>query len=158
MDDGKHDILPVAGAILDHARVPVTLPRHSDADMRRDGSTTAPTVPTQPSMSAEECTAHQDSLAASASTRLTSARRTPSQPRVNPSTVEKRNRRWPRRERDPRLRGPDKRPQGAALSVGCFCLCFSSIAQCAAPARKVRDAVNALPILCFSHIAGAGDG
>ena len=58
----------------------------------------------------------------------------------------------------PTDRGPDKRPQGAALSVGCFCLCFSSIAQRAAPARKVRGAVNALPILCFSHIAGAGDG
>jgi hypothetical protein len=55
-------------------------------------------------------------------------------------------------------RGPDKRPQGAALSVGCFCLCFSSIAQRAAPARKVRGTVNALPIPCFSHIAGAGDG
>ena len=61
MDDGKHDILPVAGAILDHARMPVTLPRQSDADMRRDGSTTAQTVPNPPSMSAEECTAHQDS-------------------------------------------------------------------------------------------------
>ena len=58
----------------------------------------------------------------------------------------------------PTDRGLDKRPQGAALSVGCFCLCFSSIAQRAAPARKVRGAVNALPILCFSHIAGAGDG
>lgn len=58
----------------------------------------------------------------------------------------------------PTDRGPDKRPQGAALSVGCFCLCFSSIAQSAAPARKVRGAVNALPILGFSHIAGAGDG
>ena len=59
---------------------------------------------------------------------------------------------------EPTDRGPDKRPQGAALSVGCFCLCFSSIAQCVAPARKVRGAVNALPVLCFSHIAGAGDG
>ena len=57
MDDGKHDILPVAGAILDHARMPVMLPRQSDADMRRDGSTTAQTVPNLPSMSAEECTA-----------------------------------------------------------------------------------------------------
>lgn len=60
--------------------------------------------------------------------------------------------------REPTERGPDKRPQGAALSIGCFCLCFSSIAQRAAPARKVRGTVNALPIPCFSHIAGAGDG
>ena len=59
---------------------------------------------------------------------------------------------------EPTDRGPDKRPQGAALSVGCFCLAFSLIRQRAAPARKVRGAVNALPILCFSHIAGAADG
>jgi len=59
---------------------------------------------------------------------------------------------------EPTDRGPDKRPQGAALSVGCFCMCFSSIAQRAAPARKVCGAVNALAILCFSHIAGAADG
>jgi hypothetical protein len=38
-----------------------------------------------------------------------------------------------------------------------FLLVFSSIAQRAVPARKVRGAVNALLILCFSHIAGAGD-
>jgi len=37
------------------------LPRETDADMRRDGSRTALSVETQPSMSAEECTAHQDS-------------------------------------------------------------------------------------------------
>jgi hypothetical protein len=44
MDDGKHDILPVAGAILDHARVPVMLPppircRHAPRriDDRSDG-------------------------------------------------------------------------------------------------------------------------
>ena len=43
-DDGKHAILPVAGAILDHARMPVMLPRQSDGDMRRDGSTTAQTA------------------------------------------------------------------------------------------------------------------
>lgn len=39
--------------------MPVMLPRESDADMRRDGSATTETVPIQPSMSAEECTAHQ---------------------------------------------------------------------------------------------------
>ena len=61
MESGKHVILPVAGAILDHARMPVTSPRQSHADMRRDGSTTAQTVLNPPSMSAEDCTAHQDS-------------------------------------------------------------------------------------------------
>src|SRR5271165_2788142 len=104
MDDGKHDILPVAGAILDHARVPVMLPRQSDADMRRDGSTTAQTVPNPPSLSAEECTAPQDSQAGHGSTRWLSSERTVSQNGASPDTVESRRRRWPRRERDPRLR------------------------------------------------------
>ncbi|MBB2158551.1 hypothetical protein HLH33_20130 [Gluconacetobacter diazotrophicus] len=57
-----------------------------------------------------------------------------------------------------RLRGPDKRPQGAALSVGCFCWCFWLIRQCAASARNVRCDLNALPILGFPHIAEAGHG
>ena len=64
MEDGKPDILPVAGAILDHARVPVMLPRQSDADMRHDGSRVTPPLrrsgQTSPSMSPDECTAHQD--------------------------------------------------------------------------------------------------
>jgi hypothetical protein len=59
---------------------------------------------------------------------------------------------------EPTDRGPDKRPQGAALSVGCFCSGFSLIRQCAALARNVRGAINSLPFLCFPHIAGAGDG
>ena len=36
-DDGKHAILPVARS-RDHAGMPVTLPRESDGNMRRDGS------------------------------------------------------------------------------------------------------------------------
>ena len=61
-DRGKHDILPVAGDRQDHALVPVTLPRPSDADMRRDGSAIPQRVQIPTSMSAEECTAHQDSM------------------------------------------------------------------------------------------------
>jgi hypothetical protein len=57
---------------------------------------------------------------------------------------------------EPTDRGPDKRPQCAALSVGCFCWCFWLIRQCAASARNVRHAVSALLILGFPHIAGAG--
>jgi hypothetical protein len=68
MESGKHVILPVAGAILDHARMPVTSPRRSHADMRRDGSTTAQAVLKAPSMSAEDCTAHQDTKAGHGST------------------------------------------------------------------------------------------
>src|SRR5271166_6184864 len=104
MDDGKHDILPVAGAILDHARVPVMLPRQSDADMRRDGSTTAQTVPNPPSMSAEECTAPQNSQTGIGPTRWLSRERIVSYNSANSDTMESRRRRWPRRERDPRLR------------------------------------------------------
>lgn len=59
---------------------------------------------------------------------------------------------------EPTDRGPDKRPQGAALSVGCFCSSFWLIRQCAAPTRNVRHDLNALPILGFPHIAGAGHG
>jgi hypothetical protein len=46
------------GASQDHAGMPVMLPRDSDAKMRRDGPSDRPTVPS-PSLSAEECTAHQ---------------------------------------------------------------------------------------------------
>lgn len=66
-DRGKHDILPVAGDRQDHALVPVTLPRPSDADMRRDGSAIPQRVQIPTSMSAEECTAHQNSAADQAS-------------------------------------------------------------------------------------------
>jgi hypothetical protein len=62
------------------------------------------------------------------------------------------------RVQEPTDRGPDKRPQGAALSVGCFCRDISLIRQRAAPARNVRGVLNTLSILCFPHIAGAGDG
>ena len=58
----------------------------------------------------------------------------------------------------PTDRGRDKRPQGAARSVGCFYWDFSAIRQCAALGRKVRWTHNALPNLAFPHIAGAGDG
>lgn len=58
----------------------------------------------------------------------------------------------------PTDRGRDKRPQGAARSVGCFYWDFLAIRQCAARARKVRRTHNALPELTFPHISGAGDG
>ena len=44
LQNTEYDILPVAGVNPDHARVPVMLPRESDADMRRDGSMTGQTV------------------------------------------------------------------------------------------------------------------
>ena len=139
MECGKHDILPVAGAILDHARVPVMLPRQSDADMRRDGSTTAQTVPIPPSMSAEECTAHQDSRAGPGSTRWCSGGRPVSQNSASSDTVENRRRRWPRRERDPRLRGQDKRPHIAARNGRLFSMAWKPIRQCAPPSVNVCD-------------------
>ena len=104
MESGKHVILPVAGAILDHARMPVTSPRQSHADMRRDGSTTAQTVLNPPSMSAEDCTAHQDSQPGDGSTR----RRAASHNSASSDTLATRRRRWPEREKRPRLRRQDK--------------------------------------------------
>ena len=108
MECGKHDILPVAGAIQDHAQLPVTMPRESDSSMCLDGSTTAQTVPSPPSMSPEECTARPDSYPRT---------------RIDPKSVEDRvyscvgvhwrppergRRSCPRRKRGARLRGQDK--------------------------------------------------
>jgi hypothetical protein len=61
-------------------------------------------------------------------------------------------------EQKPTERGPDKRPQGAARSVGCSCLVFSLIGQCAASSRNVRASFNTLLELPFPHIAEAGNG
>jgi hypothetical protein len=72
--------------------------------------------------------------------------------------VQKAGRAIRRGVQEPTDRGPDKRPQGAALSVGCFCWDLSLIRQCAALGRKVRLTRNALPELTIPHIAGAGDG
>ena len=108
MECGKHDILPVAGAIQDHARLPVMMPRESDSSMCRDGPTTAQTVPSPPSLSPEECTARPD---VSQETRI--------QPQSVDSRVyssigvhwrppEKGRRSCRRRKRGARLRGQDK--------------------------------------------------
>ena len=141
MDDGKHEILPVAGAILDHAQVPVMLPRQSDADMRRDGSMTAQTVPNPPSMSDEECTSPQESQAGIGSTRWMSCERTLSQDGASPDTVERRRRRWPKRERDPGLRGQDKGGSPIviqALARACLSPC-RSVGSRAAPSQTIKD-------------------
>jgi hypothetical protein len=102
MESGKHVILPVAGAILDHARMPVTSPRQSNADMRRDGSTTAQTVLNPPSMSAEDCTAHRDSKSGNGSTGRLTCKRGVSRISASQDNLESRRRRWPGREKRPR--------------------------------------------------------
>jgi hypothetical protein len=92
MECGKHDILPVAGASQDHAGVPVMLPRETDADMRRDGSRTAPSVETKLSMSAEECTAHQDVImTGQPSPRLINTEQRPSHPVMKRDTTANRS-------------------------------------------------------------------
>jgi hypothetical protein len=60
--------------------------------------------------------------------------------------------------RQPTEGGRDKRAQGAARSVGCFCFRFSPIPQCAPSARNVRAIINMLLCPSFPHIAEAGDG
>lgn len=48
-------------ASLDHAVMPVMMPRYSDSDMCRDGYAAARGLLRTPSMSTEECTAYQAS-------------------------------------------------------------------------------------------------
>ena len=48
MEDRKHDILPAADQKSDRAGSPVKLPRESDCNVRRDGSSAAPVQPKQP--------------------------------------------------------------------------------------------------------------
>ena len=61
------------------------LPRETDADMRRDGSRTAQSVKTPPSMSAEECTAHQDSMSGPISPQAARPRRGRTRLHLRPS-------------------------------------------------------------------------
>ena len=63
-----------------------------------------------------------------------------------------------RYRQQPTERWRDKRAQGAARSVGCFCFRFSLIRQCAASARNVRAIINTLLRPSLQHIAEAGDG
>jgi hypothetical protein len=51
----------------------------------------------------------------------------------------------------------DKSWHIAARSVGCFCLSFSAIQQCAPHPRNVPVKLKLLPKLSFLHIAGDGD-
>jgi hypothetical protein len=95
MECGKRAILPVAGPGPDHARMPVMLPRESDADMRRDGSATAETVPIQPSMSGQECTAHQIPIPASERAALRQQHRERSHSPPFWRSLEKERRSWP---------------------------------------------------------------
>jgi hypothetical protein len=114
-DHGKREArhLAVARAILDHARMPVTSPRRSHADMRRAGSTTAQTVPNLPSMTAEDCTVHQASQPKEGSARRLVRRRAASPNSASSDTLANRRRRWPEREKRPRLRR-----QGKSAAVG----------------------------------------
>ena len=147
MESGKHVILPVAGAILDHARMPVTSPRQSHADMRRDGSTTAQTVPNPPSMSAEDCTAHQDSRPGDRSAR----RRAASHNSASSDTLATRRRRWPEREKRPRLRRQDKsaafgRAHGFGW-IGDFRHPAAGPAGAFARNTKIFNAPSAIPVI-----------
>lgn len=117
MDCGKHDILPVAGASQDHAGVPVMLPRDFDADMRRDGSMTAQSVETPPSMSAEECTAHQDSHARHGWTRRIKLEQRLSHRDVLWRMRSIRSKRWDHEKEKSRLKAQDKRGCSVALFV-----------------------------------------
>ena len=120
MDCGKHDILPEAASELDLARVPVTMPRDSDADMRLDGSTTAQPVQNKPSMSADECTAHQALTPSSGASDVQMVGRAMAWNGAKTDRLEQRRRRWPRRGRRTRLRVQDKGSASQALLSLCL--------------------------------------
>lgn len=64
-NDGTRVILPAAASLLrlpDRARLPVTLLRQTDGKLRHDGSSAAFVQPQHPSQSAEDCTAHRNSM------------------------------------------------------------------------------------------------
>ena len=82
--------------------------------------------------------------------RLDSVERAPAQM----SEHKRVNGRYPRQ---PTERGRDKRAQGAARSVGCFCFRSSLIPQCAASARNVRAIINALFCPSFPQSDEVGD-
>jgi hypothetical protein len=65
------------------------------------------------------------------------------------------DRRYPQQSTE---RGRDKRAQGAARSVGCFCFRFSPIRQRAVSVRNVRAIISTLLSLSFPHIAEFSDG
>ena len=151
---GAGHTLPVARS-RDHAGMPVTLPRESDGKMRRDGSEVARAL--QPG--GENCPVDERGRVHGAPGFLPIA----ALPLAAKNRVECRNiterRRCPRSlAKHARLRGQDKRAQGAARSVVCFCFRFSLIRQCAASARNVRAIINTLLRRSFPHTAEAGDG
>ena len=88
-------------------------------DDRQDG-------PNPPSMSAEECTAHQDLQAGHGSTAVVQQWRAVSQNGASPDTLENRRPRWPRRERAPRPRRQDK----SNASLGRFAVVGQWVTAC----------------------------
>jgi len=81
-------------------------------DDRSDG-------PEPPSMSAEDCTAHQDSQPRNGSTGRFTSERAVSRNSASSDTLANRRRRWPERGKRPRLRRQDKSAAfGAAYVVG----------------------------------------
>lgn len=153
-DDGTHAILPVATRMrcdVDHARMPVMWLRHADGKLRRDDSRAAALQPNTP-VAERGRVRGAPGLAAVVDKRVQAWRRGPCRKR-------ERKREWVRAEQQhDRLRGRDKRPQCAARSVGCCCLRFLLIRQCASWARNVCLTINSLRGFYISHIAKAGHG
>lgn len=101
MDDGKHDILPVAGFAPDHAVMPVTMLRQTDPDMCPAGYQAATMQHRTASVSTEECTAHQN-----LSRTVDAVEKRRQRPLADQHG---RMVRWRRRQKNqPRLRGQDK--------------------------------------------------
>jgi hypothetical protein len=120
IDNGSHDNLPVAGAILD-ARAPETLPRQYDADVRPRRIDDRSNDP-QPGVD-ERGRVHgaPDSQAGHRSPTGSNNERALSQNSASPDIAESRRRRWPRRVKDARLRRQDK----SNAPVWSICCCRS---------------------------------
>jgi hypothetical protein len=97
--------------------------------MRRDGSTTAQTVQTQPSTSAEECTAHPNSIPRQRDLPVPALQQARGGVRVQPDTAERRRRRWPGRESRTRIGGQDKSTDVGRGAYGWFERGISSAAS-----------------------------
>lgn len=131
----------------DRARVPVTMPRQSDGNLRRDGSSAANEQLKHPVDERGRVHGASD---------LNASR---TEHAIENSLVyyrkRKEKRRWMQNlAKHDRLRGQDKREHIVLRSVGCFCLIIQSLEQCAYFTRNVRPNTMSQIFLDILNIAG----
>ena len=136
-------------ALPDHARMPVMLPRESDSDMCRDGSSADNKQRSYPVDEPGRVHGVPD-LDDCAEPRALACD-------IKRFTAMKEKRRWRIPPRNPpQIRGQDKSAHGALRSGGCFCSAFCRVLHGAAYPCTLRFRVSALKKLNFLHGARAG--